>query len=148
MFKQVLNFLGITKPDELNIKDEKWFKTVKNDVEYWESETSRQEKELRLERKEERRILRDSLNINEENVEENADLLMDMLEKFYTFGDPSFEPNIIYLRSEEEYGFEPEYVDTLIKNLTNRKILNFEYTKDPEIHPKDVLDHWRLIKNT
>jgi hypothetical protein len=42
--------------------------------------------------------------------------------------------------------FEQEgWVLAPIELLTKSGLVRFEYTKDPSVHPKDVLDQWRLV---
>jgi hypothetical protein len=137
--KSFLSRLGIKT-------SEKWFKVVRNGREYWESETFRQQQALEAENKEKRSRLREALGIKDEDVERNADLLLALLERCYPFGDPSFNPDIIYRQAANEYGFEPKYVLVLIDDLIRRRLVWFEYSQDPSLHPKDSLDHWRLSK--
>lgn len=36
-------------------------------------------------------------------------------------------------------------LSSLINSLVDDGLVIFEYSRDPSLHPKDVLDYWRLI---
>lgn len=143
MIDKILQLLGI-RPRKTK---ERWYKVVRNGTEYWESETFRRNEDLAAAQKAQRTKLRIERSFNEHDVVANADLLMELLEECYQFGDPTFRPDVIYRRAGEKFGFEPDYVGTLVNNLVHRKLVRFEYDPNPNLHPKDSLDYWRLHKN-
>jgi hypothetical protein len=112
----------------------------------WESERGRQERECRAREEAERAAVREATGFVAEDMDGNADRLMEALESCYRFGDPDFDPTIIFTEAARRFGFESDYVGHLVNNLVRRNIVTFEYTRDRSLHPRDVLDHWRLSK--
>ena len=124
---------------------EQWYKVTRNGVEYWESETSRRNNALAAEEKLKRAEIRTKTGFQEHDIERNADRFMELLDECYQFGDPSFNPSEIYIQAGEKLGYESNYIGKLINNLVDRKLVIFEYDPNPNLHPKDSLDYWRLI---
>jgi uncharacterized membrane protein len=83
---------------------------------------------------------------DKEDITVHADRLLALIESFYEFGDPTFEPGQIYVRAEAESSYTPSEVDELIENLSQRGLVELEYRPGPSSHPAEEYDYWRLLK--
>ncbi len=67
------------------------------------------------------------------------------------FGGGSFDPQPVFEAARQHLGIdvtsveENERLTTVINRLVDDGILRVEYSQDPTLHPKDQLDHWRLL---
>jgi len=136
------------EPYRENSDGGKWYEVERDGRVILESESYRENRAIEENVKLSRKNIRSELKMDLEDIDNNADLLMDSMESFYTFGDKTYSPNIIYLKAGELFGFEAKYVKSLVSNLCERKIVVFEYDPDPDLDIKDSLDCWHLIKNT
>jgi len=77
---------------------------------------------------------------------DDATKLMALIEAVYQFGDPDYEPAVIYLEAESKLGFDDDYVDELVQQLVKQQIVQIEYRPGPDMHPGEAYDYWRLSK--
>ena len=126
----------------------KWYNVVRNGVAYSESQAYRDEQKRLAQEEKERQRRRETLNIDLDDVEGNANKLLEMLNQVYTFDDPKYKPDIIFKEAGDRFGFEFIYVGKLINNLCDRQLVYCEYDTDPNLHPRDMLDFWRLTKTS
>ena len=112
----------------------------------YESEEYRKDQEFRKTERAERTQLRESLGIRLDNIEANAELLFGMMESRGCFGDPSYDPTVIFTPAASQFGFEPEHVMVLIDDLIKRKRISFHYNPGYDGDPRGILDTWNVVK--
>ena len=67
------------------------------------------------------------------------------------FGRESFDPSPVLKVAKKRLGIDvcraggSDQLSTVINGLVRRGVIHFEYSRDPVLHPKDVLDYWRLL---
>jgi hypothetical protein len=67
------------------------------------------------------------------------------------FKEGSFDPRAVFEAARKHLGIHvtsvegSERLTTVINRLVRKGVIRFEYSGDPTLHPKDVLDHWRLL---
>jgi hypothetical protein len=67
------------------------------------------------------------------------------------FESGSFDPQPVFqaarkfLQIDVASREENERLTMIINRWVEEGVIRFEYSKDPALHPKDVLDHWRLV---
>lgn len=111
-----------------------------------ESEEYRKDQERRKAERAERTQLRERLGVRLNNIEANAELLFGMMEACGCFGDPTYDPSVIFTPAAVQYGFEPEHVTILIDDLIKRKKISFHYNPDYVGDPREILDTWNVVK--
>lgn len=112
----------------------------------YESEEYRKEKARREKERAERALLRERLDIRLDNIEANAELLYRMMDRDGCFGDPSYDPSVIFTPAASQFGLEPEHVMVLIDDLIKRKKISFHYNPHYVGDPREVLDTWNVVK--
>ena len=119
---------------------------LRNGMTIYESEEYRQEKARREDERAERTQLRAKLGIKLEDVEGNAERLFRMMDEQQCFGDPAYNPAIIFRPAASQLGLEPEHVMTLIDHLLKQGRISFHYNPDHAGDPREVLDTWNVLK--
>ncbi len=76
--------------------------------------------------------------------------LTDLIENGY-FAKGRFDPQPVFDAARKHLGIdvcsseENERLTAVINRMVREGVIRFEYSQDPALHPRDVLDHWRLL---
>ena len=129
-----------------NPDGEKWYKVERNGQVYYESQLFRDERAERAQAAVDREKKRSELAIDLDDVSGNSDRLLAAMDEFYDYGDPTYSPGLIFHEAGKRFGFDPEYTQKLISDMHKRGLVKTELIDDPDMHPFDRVDRWRIVK--
>lgn len=86
----------------------------------------------------------EAISLTKEEIVVVADDFFQLLTDCYEFGDPDYEPSVIYKEAKKQRGYDEFVVDTLLTNLRERHVVVFEQHPGPFSHSADQYDMWRL----